>query len=127
MAYAAMWGAKDINLDLAIEALKDAVNKGSQEKNSIKRIQRIVAEEFQISVEDMRSKKRSSIIAIPRQVAMYLCRNMTDESFPKIGVEFGGKDHSTVMHSVEKIEKELKENKDLANTIEKLKKNIGIV
>ena len=127
MAYASMWGAKDIDLDLAIEALKDVVSKGSQEKNSIRRIQRIVAEEFQISFEDMRSKKRSANIAIPRQIAMYLCRNMTDESFPKIGIEFGGKDHSTVMHSVEKIEKEMKENKDLANTIENLKKKIGIV
>ena len=58
---------------------------------------------------------------------MYLCRTMTDESFPRIGIEFGGKDHSTVMHSVEKIEKEIKENKDLANQIEKLKKDISVV
>ena len=58
---------------------------------------------------------------------MYLCRTMTDESFPRIGIEFGGKDHSTVMHSVEKIENEIKINKDLANTIEKLKKDIGVV
>ena len=52
---------------------------------------------------------------------------MTDESFPKIGLEFGGKDHSTVMHSVEKIEKEIQKNKDLYNIIEKLKKDIGVV
>ena len=58
---------------------------------------------------------------------MYLCRTMTTESFPKIGIEFGGKDHSTVMHSVEKIEKELKDNKDLSNIVEKLKKDIGVV
>ena len=58
---------------------------------------------------------------------MYLCRAMTNESFPKIGTEFGGKDHSTVMHSVEKIENEIKVNKDLANIIEKLKKDIGVV
>ena len=58
---------------------------------------------------------------------MYLCRTMTDESFPKIGIEFGGKDHSTVMHSVEKIENEIKVNKDLSNIIEKLKKDIGVV
>ena len=56
---------------------------------------------------------------------MYLCRNMTSESFPKIGTEFGGKDHSTVMHSVEKIEQEIKVNPDLAKIIEKLKKDIG--
>ena len=55
---------------------------------------------------------------------MYLCRKYTTESFPKIGIEFGGKDHSTVMHSCEKIEKEIKINKDLKNTIEKLEKEI---
>lgn len=53
---------------------------------------------------------------------MYLCRKLTSESFPKIGTEFGGKDHSTVMHSVEKIENEIKVNPDLANIIEKLRR-----
>ena len=127
IAYSAMWGAKEITLDLAIDALTDFVNKGMGEKNNIQRIQRIVAEYFQISVEDIRSKKRNSNISNPRQIAMYLCRTMTDESFPRIGIEFGGKDHSTVMHSVEKIEKEIKANKDLANQIEKLKKDISTV
>ena len=55
---------------------------------------------------------------------MYLCRKLTNESFPKIGTEFGGKDHSTVMHSVEKIEMEIKSNKDLAGIVEKLEKDI---
>ena len=127
LAYSATWGGKKIDLDLAIEALPDYVNKGMGEKNDIHRIQRIVSEYFQISVEDIRSKKRSSNISFPRQIAMYLCRTMTSESFPKIGTEFGGKDHSTVMHSVEKIENEIKVNKDLANIIEKLKKDIGVV
>lgn len=128
LAYSAMWGAKQITLDLAIDALTDCINKGiGGEKNNIQRIQRIVAEYFQISVEDIRSKKRNSNISNPRQIAMYLCRTMTDESFPRIGIEFGGKDHSTVMHSVEKIEKEIKANKDLANQIEKLKKDISAV
>ena len=126
-AYAATWNIKKITLDDAIDALVDYVNKGMGEKNNIQRIQRIVAEYFQISVEDIRSKKRSANISFPRQIAMYLCRNMTDESFPKIGIEFGGKDHSTVMFSVEKIENEIKTNKDLANIIEKLKKDIGVV
>lgn len=127
LAYSAMMGGEAIDLDLAIEALKDFVSKGMGENNDIQRIQKIVSEYFQITVEDIRSKKRSSNISYPRQIAMYLCRNMTNESFPKIGLEFGGKDHSTVMHSVEKIEKEIKNNKDLANIIEKLKKDIGIV
>jgi len=127
IAYSTIMGGATINLDLAIEALKDFISKGISEKNDIHRIQKIVSEYFQISVEDIRSKKRSSNISFPRQIAMYLCRNMTSESFPKIGTEFGGKDHSTVMHSVEKIENEIKVNKDLANIIEKLKKDIGIV
>ena len=124
MAYSAMFGGCEINLSLAIDVLKDNISKGMGEKNDIQRIQRIVAEHFQISVEDIRSKKRSSNISFPRQVAMYLCRNLTNESFPRIGIEFGGKDHSTVMHSVEKIENEIKENKDLANTVEKIKNDI---
>lgn len=127
LAYSAIMGGEKITLDLAIEALKDFISKGIGEKNDVHRIQKIVSEYFQISVEDIRSKKRSSNISFPRQIAMYLCRTMTNESFPKIGTEFGGKDHSTVMHSVEKIENEIKVNKDLANIIEKLKKDIGIV
>lgn len=127
IAYSAIMSGADITLDLAIEALKDFISKGMSEKNDVHRIQKIVSEYFQISVEDIRSKKRSSNISFPRQIAMYLCREMTSESFPKIGTEFGGKDHSTVMHSVEKIETEIKVNKDLANIIEKLKKDIGVV
>ncbi len=127
IAYSTIMGGAEITLDLAIEALKDFISKGMSEKNDVHRIQKIVSEYFQISVEDIRSKKRSSNISFPRQIAMYLCRAMTNESFPKIGTEFGGKDHSTVMHSVEKIENEIKVNKDLANIIEKLKKDIGVV
>ena len=126
-AYSTIMGGLPITLDLAIDALKDFVSKGMGENNDIHRIQRIVAEYFQITVDDIRGKKRNSNIAFPRQIAMYLCRNMTDESFPKIGIEFGGKDHSTVMHSVDKIEQEIKENKDLAKIIEKLKSDIGVV
>ena len=127
LAYSAIWGGKEITLDLAIDALKDFISKGIAEKNDIQRIQKIVSEYFQISVEDIRSKKRSSNISFPRQIAMYLCRTMTSESFPKIGTEFGGKDHTTVMHSVDKIENEIRVNKDLANIVEKLKKDIGVV
>lgn len=127
VAYSSMMGSAEITLDLAMEALKDTISKGIGEKNDVHRIQKIVSEYFSISVEDIRSKKRSSNISFPRQIAMYLCRVMTTESFPRIGIEFGGKDHSTVMHSVEKIENEIKVNKDLANIIEKLKKDIGLV
>ncbi len=123
MAYSTMMGA-EIDLNLAIEALKDYVNKGFSEKNDVSRIQKIVADYFKISIEDLKSKKRNADIAFPRQIAMYLCRKLTDESFPKIGIEFGGKDHSTVMHSCEKIEQEIKTNKSFAETIDKLEKDI---
>ena len=124
VAYSAIMGGVEINLDLAIEALKDFISSGICEKDDIHRIQKIVAEEFNITVDDIRSKKRSSNISFPRQIAMYLCRKLTSESFPKIGTDFGGKDHSTVMHSVEKIDKEMKVNPDLAKTIDKLTERI---
>ena len=127
VAYSTIMGGEEITLNLAIDALKDITGQGISEKNDVHRIQKIVAEHFQISVEDIRSKKRSANISFPRQIAMYLCRTMTSESFPKIGIEFGGKDHSTVMHSVEKIEKEIRENKELANIIEQIKTEIGVV
>ena len=123
VAYSTIMGS-EITLNLAIEALKDYVSKGISDKNDVNKIQRIVAEYFQISVEDLKSKKRNSNISFPRQIAMYLCRKLTDESFPKIGIEFGGKDHSTVMHSCEKIEREIRINKDLAKTIDDLSKEI---
>ena len=126
VAYSTIMGS-EIDLNLAIEALKDYINKGIGEKNSIIRIQKVVAEEFQISIDDLKSKKRSSNISFPRQIAMYLCRNLTNESFPKIGIEFGGKDHSTVMHSCDKIEKERKNNATLDKTIKRLEKDIGKV
>lgn len=124
VAYSTIMGS-EIDLNLAIEALKDYINKGIGEKNNIVKIQKIVAEHFQISIDDIKSKKRSSNISFPRQIAMYLCRKLTDESFPKIGIEFGGKDHTTVMHSCDKIEKELKNNSNLAKTIESIEKDIG--
>ena len=123
VAYSTIMGS-EIDFNLAIEALKDYINKGVSEKNNVNKIQKVVAEYFQISVEDLKSKKRNSNISFPRQIAMFLCRKFTDESFPKIGIEFGGKDHSTVMHSCEKIEREIKTNKDLADTIDKLEKDI---
>jgi len=124
IAYSATWGS-DITLPLAQEALKDYANKGLiSEKNDVAKIQKVVADYFQITIDDLRSKKRNANISFPRQIAMYLCRKLTDESFPKIGIEFGGKDHSTVMHSCDKIEKEIKNNKELAKTIDKLEKEI---
>jgi len=127
IAYSAIMGGTKINVDFAIEALKDFINKGMGETRDSARVMKIVSEYFQISVEDIKSKKRNSNISFPRQIAMYLCRTELDESLTKIGTEFGGKDHTTVMHAVSKIEKEILNNQELKSTIDKLKKNISDV
>ena len=106
VAYATMMNGSDITLDLAIEALKDYFAKSVVAKNKIDQVQQLVASNYNITVEDLKSKKRIAAIAVPRQIAMYICRTVLEESLPKIGIEFGGKDHTTVMHSVEKIKNE---------------------
>ncbi len=123
LAYATIMN-HDITIDLAKEALKDFINKGTSEKNDITKIQKIVANYFGIGIDDLKSKKRNKEIIFPRQVAMYLARLHTDESFPKIGSEFGGKDHSTVIHSCDKIEREIKKNKEVKTIVETLQKEI---
>ena len=72
---------------------------------------KIVANEYNVSIKDLKSKRKNSSIVIPRQIAMYLIRKMLDTPYTKIGIIFGGKDHSTVMSGVEKVEKELKERR----------------
>jgi chromosomal replication initiator protein len=124
MAYSLMMGYNEINLPVAVEALKDIINKGTSEKANILKVQKAVADHFQISVDDLKSKKRSASIAFPRQIAMYLSRIILNESFERIGLEFGGKDHSTVMHSCDKIKTEVETNNEIKNTIDKIKENI---
>lgn len=120
-AYSTIFFEEEITLDLAVEALKGTISQTSNFKNDIQKIQRIVAEYYNVSVEDLKSKKRVASIAFPRQIAIYLSRLLTDESFPRIGMEFGGRDHSTVIHSCDKIEKEIKNNKQLEKIIEEIK------
>lgn len=122
-AYSTIFNIDVVTKEVAEEALKDSVSKSANYKNDIQKIQRLVADYYKISIDELKSKKRTAIIAYPRQIAMYLCRILTDESFPKIGVEFGGRDHSTVIHAVDKITKEEKSNPDLAKIIEKLKQD----
>lgn len=124
IAYSFMMGCKEINLSMAVDALKDIINKGTSEKANIQKVQKAVADYWKISVDDLKSKKRSASIAFPRQVAMYLSRTLLNESFERIGLEFGGKDHSTVMHSCDKIKEELERNNELINSIEVIKKNL---
>ncbi len=120
VAYATMMSGSDITLDLAIDALQDYFTKPIMNKNKIDQVMQIVSNYYNIKVEDLKSKKRKNEIAFPRQVAMYICRNILDESLTKIGIEFGGKDHTTVMHSVNKISKLIKDDNKFEMEINKL-------
>ena len=114
-AYALMMNKGKIDLDIAIDALKDQLTDKSVYKNDVHRIQTV----------DIKGKKRSQNINYPRQVAIYLCRTLAHESFPKIGTYFGGRDHSTIMSSYRKIEKDLKENEQLKIVIKELKEMLS--
>lgn len=124
-AYASMMGHKTITTDTANEALKDFFGKSVIAKNKIDQVQQLVASHYNITVEDLKSKKRGSNIAVPRQIAMYICRIILEETLPKIGMEFGGKDHTTVMHSVNKIKTEVDKNPALKMEIDKIASKIN--
>ncbi len=123
-AYATIFFEEEITIKLAMEALKGTVHNATSTTNDIIKIQRVVADYYNVTVDDLKSKKRVSTIAFPRHIAIYLCRQLTDESFPRIGMEFGGRDHSTVMSSCDKIANELKTNKQLEKIIEEIKKKL---
>ncbi len=123
-AYTVMFNKEKIEIDVAKEALSDFLNSNSYIKNNIQKIQKIVCDYYQITIEDMNSKKRNNNFVLPRQVAMYLARNLTEESFPRIGIEFGGRDHTTVIHACNKIEEEIKKDKDFKSSIDLLKKKL---
>lgn len=123
-AYALMMNHGIVTLDIAVDALKDKISERSVYKNDIHRIQRIVCEYFKIDIEDLKGKKRSKDINYQRQIAIYLCRIITNESFPKMGTYFGGRDHSTIISAYQKIQKDLETNFQLQTVIEELKKRI---
>ena len=125
-AYSTIFYQERITLDLAIEALKGTIHGGktNDNTNSIEKIKKAVAEYYNISVDDLKSKKRVATIAFPRHIAIYLSRQLTDESFPRIGMAFGGRDHSTVMSSCDRIANEIKNNKQLEKIIEEIKEKI---
>ncbi|MEJ9281358.1 MULTISPECIES: chromosomal replication initiator protein DnaA [Ureibacillus] len=116
---------QDITVELAQEALKDIMPNSKPKSVTIQDIQKVVGEHYNIRLEDFSSKKRTKSIAFPRQVAMYLSRELTDFSLPKIGEEFGGRDHTTVIHAHEKIEKMLKEDKQLQEEIKQIRSMLG--
>lgn len=94
---------QEITIELAEEVLKDIISSQQSTRLTIPFIQKTAAEYYQLTIEDFKSKRRTQNIALPRQVAMYLARELTDSSLPKIGEEFGGRDHSTVIHACDRI------------------------
>ncbi|WP_068675949.1 chromosomal replication initiator protein DnaA [Oceanobacillus sp. Castelsardo] len=115
---------KDIDASLAADALKDIIPSNKPKVVTILGIQEAVGEKYNVKLEDFAAKKRTKSIAFPRQIAMYLSREMTDFSLPKIGEEFGGRDHTTVIHAHEKISKLLEKDTDFNRDIEDLKETI---
>jgi len=116
----------DITTSLAADALKSMIKNDAKQNVSIASIQQKVSKYYQISLADLKGKKRVRQIVLPRQIAMYLSRELTSTSLPKIGKEFGGKDHTTVIHAHEKIKKVLNEedNGELRDQIEEIKKSL---
>lgn len=102
IAYAS-FNNREINLDLANEVLHDVISPKGKKKITINLIQEVVAEFFQIELGELKARRRTKVVTLPRQIAMYIARELTDASLPRIGEEFGGRDHTTVIHACEKI------------------------
>lgn len=115
---------KTITVDIAKDLLRDVFGSTRQRNISIDVIQKTTANYFNISLSDIKGKKRSKSFSFPRQVAMYLCREMTECSTTEIGTEFGGRDHTTILHGFGKIEKEITADPSLEITIQELQKMI---
>jgi chromosomal replication initiator protein len=119
VAFSSLTG-KTMTVDLAQEVLKDVFPQGDAPEISIERIQELVVERFDMSLQELTGDRRSQSIVYPRQVAMYLCRELTDSSLPKIGKKFGGRDHTTVIHATSKIAKLIKEDRSVYNLVQEL-------
>lgn len=113
-----------LNLATASEALKDILPPPRPKTITIETIQKTVCEYYGIQMNELLSKKRHKPIVFPRQVAMYLCRNLTEASYPQIGDQFGGRDHTTVLHAYDKIEKQLLIDEKLNLTVKELSQKI---
>jgi chromosomal replication initiator protein len=114
-----------INIEMAKKVLKDILVENSREI-TIDKIQKKIADHYQIKTIELKSSKRLKNIVFPRQVAMYICRKLTNLSYPEIGNKFGGKDHSTIIHAVKKIERTMKEDLQIKTTIDKIIENLSL-
>jgi chromosomal replication initiator protein len=119
VAFSSLTG-RTLSVELAEDVLKDVFPQGEAAEVSIHRIQELVSERFQLTMDELCSDKRSQNIVYPRQVAMYLSRELTDSSLPKIGREFGGRDHTTVIHATSKIARLIREDRSVYNLVQEL-------
>ena len=119
VAYASLT-QQPVTTEVVTEALKNIFADNKTKKITLDIIQEIIADYFKIKIDELHSKKRTREIAFPRQIAMYLCRELTDTSLPRIGNFFGGRDHTTVIHAYDKINAEKETNKKLSNTLKEL-------
>jgi chromosomal replication initiator protein len=123
IAYSSLTGA-EISLPMAQQVLKNLVDL-EERRVSIENIQRVVCQEFGLTLPQLKSKDNSRSIAYPRQIAMYLAKGMTTASLPQIGREFGGKHHTTVLHSIGKIDQLRKADRDLNRLLHKLSDSLN--
>jgi len=119
VAFSSLTG-RQMSVELAQDVLRDVYPQGEAAEVSIKRIQELVSERFGLSLDELCGDKRSQNIVYPRQVAMYLSRELTDSSLPKIGKEFGGRDHTTVIHATSKIARLIREDRSVYNLVQEL-------
>ncbi len=123
-AYSSMMN-KDIDLSLAQAAIVELVPENIAKALTIHDIQRAVCDQFHIKTDDLRSRSRQRDVVYPRQIAMYIARELTGLSLPKIGKEFGGRDHTTVMHAISKVTKEIQQDDQVAKLVNKLKERLS--
>jgi chromosomal replication initiator protein len=119
VAFSSLTG-RAMTVELSQDVLKDVFPQGEAAAVSIRRIQELVSERFNLSLDELCGDKRSQNIVYPRQVAMYLSRELTDSSLPKIGKEFGGRDHTTVIHATSKIARLIREDRSVYNLVQEL-------
>jgi len=123
VAYAELVG-KEITVEIAQQQLKDVFASPKQSNVTLEVIQRVVAEYFALSFNDLKGKKRTKAIAYPRQLAMYIAREITEYSTTEVGMEFGGRDHTTVMHACQKIDERIRSDPTMDSTINTLIRSI---
>lgn len=122
-AFASLTG-QGVDLNIAQQVIQDLVPDNESRHISATMIMQQVSTYYDVSIDDLCGRNRSKTLVMPRQIAMYLCRELTDLSLPRIGQQFGGKDHTTVMHAVKKVTNEMKEKRHIYNQVAELTNRI---